>query len=166
MPWVNCRDNQRYKKMKIEMMKFVKEHVHTLYWEQDLNCASTTLQVLSEYFDFVVEKQVIDSAIGMHGAGGYQAQCGIVEGTLMFIGILGRAQSIPDPEIVSFCKKFAQSFEAEFTSLGCKILRPEGFKPENPPHLCETLTVNGIIHSITLVANLIIEKIPIQKTNE
>ncbi len=144
------------------MMEFVKERVHSLYWERDLNCASTTLQVMSEYFDLAIESQVIDSAIGMHGAGGYQAQCGIVEGTLMFIGILGRAKSIPDPEIVSFCKKFAENFENKFTSLGCNILRPDGFKPENPAHLCETLTVTGIIHSITLISNCLLKKIPPQ----
>lgn len=135
------------------MNEFVKERVHGHYWDRDLNCASTTLEVLSEYFDIAIERQVLDSAIGMHGAGGYQAQCGIVEGTLMFIGILGRTRSIADEEIVSFCKEFAQNFENEFTSLGCKILRPEGFSPDNPPHLCEGLTVNGITHNIKLISN-------------
>lgn len=135
------------------MNEFVKERVHGHYWERDFNCASTTLQVMSEYFDISLENQVLDSAIGMHGAGGYQAQCGIVEGTLMFIGILGRAKLIPDEEIVLFCKQFAQNFESEFSSLGCKILRPEGFNSDNPPHLCEGLTVNGIINNISLISD-------------
>lgn len=135
------------------MNEFVKKRVHEYYWERDLNCASTTLQIMSEYFDIPLEKQVLDSAIGMHGAGGYQAQCGIVEGTLIFIGILGRAMLIPDEEIVTFCKDFAQNFENEFMSLNCKTLRPEGFKLDNPPHLCEGFTVNGIIHNITLISN-------------
>ncbi len=135
------------------MNEFVKSRVHKHYWDSDLNCASTTLHVLSEYFEVTLESQVLDSSIGMHGAGGYQAQCGIVEGTLMFIGILGRAKLIPNEDIVLFCKKFAQCFEEEFTSLGCKTLRPEGFNSDNPPHLCEGLTINGIVHNISVISN-------------
>jgi len=37
---------------------------------------------------------VLNFAIGLFGAGGYQAQCGLVEGTLMFIGILGKTKII------------------------------------------------------------------------
>lgn len=53
------------------MNEFVKESVHKLYWVKDLNCASTSLLVLSEYFDTNIDSQILDSAIGMHGAGGY-----------------------------------------------------------------------------------------------
>jgi len=31
--------------------------------------------------------QLLDAAVGMHGAGKYGAQCGLVEGSLMFIGL-------------------------------------------------------------------------------
>ncbi len=135
------------------MNEFVKKRVHELYWEKDLNCASTTLLVLSEYFDISIGGQVLDSAIGMHGAGGYQAQCGLVEGTLMFIGILGRANLIPDEKSISFCKEVAKEFESEFSSLECKILRIEGFSSENPPHLCESLTYDAITRNIKLISN-------------
>ncbi|MBT8763176.1 C_GCAxxG_C_C family protein [Desulfohalobiaceae bacterium Ax17] len=132
---------------------FVKERVHVYYWDYDLNCATTTLKTLSEFFDVELNSQVIDAAIGMHGAGGYQAQCGLVEGALMFVGILGRAKGIPDKEIISFCKKLAGEFEKNFGSLLCKILRPEGFHPDNPPHLCEKLTSKAISKNIDLISS-------------
>ena len=37
-----------------------------------------------------INQQVINAAIGMHGAGKYRAQCGLVEEYLMFIGLYGK----------------------------------------------------------------------------
>lgn len=135
------------------MSEFVRQRVRKSYWDKDINCASTTLAILAESFDIPLDSQILDSAIGMHGAGGYRAQCGLVEGSLMFIGIIGRARSIPDEEIVNFCKEHAGTFEKEFTSLQCDILRPEGFKPDLPPHLCEELTVKAILHAISSISD-------------
>lgn len=42
----------------------------------------------------------MDAALGMHGAGGYRAQCGLVEGALMFIGIWGKMHGKEEAEIV------------------------------------------------------------------
>jgi len=134
------------------MNHFVKNRVRTCFGEHDLNCATTAILIISEYFDTVVDQQVIDAAVGMHGAGGYRAQCGIVEGTLMSIGIVGRARKISEDNIIGFCKDFANTFELEFASLSCRDLRPGGFNDDDPPHLCEDLTVRGISHSIKEIA--------------
>lgn len=133
------------------MTDFIRTRVHHNYWDKDLNCAATSLLIMAEYFALELDQQVLDSAIGMHGAGGYQAQCGLVEGTLMFIGIVGRTRSIDDSEIASFCRRFAEQFEKHFSSLQCKVLRPGGFNPDDPPHLCEGLTVNSIEFSIASI---------------
>ena len=130
----------------------MKTRVRTYFGEQDLNCASTALLIISEYFDITLDKQVLDAAIGMHGAGGYRAQCGIVEGTLMSIGVIGRARNIPEDNIIDFCKELAHSFEKEFSSLSCRDLRPRGFNDDDPPHLCEDLTARGISHNIKGIA--------------
>ncbi|WP_457572253.1 C-GCAxxG-C-C family (seleno)protein [Desulfovulcanus sp.] len=135
----------------MDISGFVKERVHDYYWKDDLNCASTTLKILSEFFDINLSNQVMDAAIGMHGAGKYQAQCGLVEGALMFVGILGRGKGISDRETILFCKKLAGEFEKNFGSLLCKILRPEGFHPDNPPHLCEELSCKAISQNIELI---------------
>ena len=38
---------------------------------------------LGELLGFHIEEQTYAAAVGMHGAGGFRAQCGLVEGALM-----------------------------------------------------------------------------------
>lgn len=123
---------------------FIKDRVRCYYWEEDLNCATTVLKILGEFFEVEINPQVFAAATGMHGAGKFGAQCGLVEGALMFIGIIGQARNVPEKEIVQACYDFACSFQETFTSLLCKELRPEGFRPGNPPHLCEGLTNKAV----------------------
>ncbi len=134
--------------------EFVKRKVSKYYWKDEINCATTTLKTLSEVFPIELNSQVINAAIGMHGAGEYGAQCGLVEGTLMFLGIFARENDVPDDVIVASCKEFARQFENRFNSLQCSILRPEGFKPDNPPHMCEPITCQAVEFSINFFAGL------------
>lgn len=133
------------------MKEFVKSRVHDYYWEKDLNCATSTLLVMAEYFGITLQPQLIDAAVGMHGAGGYRAQCGLVEGMLMFIGIFGRQKKVDDEEITGFCREFARKYEDTFSSLTCHNLRPGGFNDDDPPHLCEGLTDDSISHNIQMI---------------
>ncbi len=119
------------------MKELIKNRVHSYYWGDDLNCAETTLKTLSEIFHVELQPQVLDAAIGMHGAGKFGAQCGLVEGSLMFISILGKQKNIEKEKIIALCYDFADRFEERFKSLRCKDLRPQGFRPNDPPHLCE-----------------------------
>ena len=52
----------------------IDKRVHDYYWEDNINCAMTTLKILGEIFSFDLAPQVLNSAIGLFGAGGYQAQ--------------------------------------------------------------------------------------------
>ena len=122
----------------------IKTMVHEYYWKLDYNCATTTLLLLSEAFNLELSPQVIDSAVGMHGAGKYGAQCGLVEGSLLFIGIYGRYIKLDDEKIVGFCSAFAEDFEKKFSSLLCSRLRPGGFNEDDPAHLCEAITVRAV----------------------
>lgn len=126
------------------MEGYIKDRVHGLYWNDDINCARTVIICLSELFEIDVEPQISWAAVGLHGAGGYRAQCGLVEGTLMFMGIylhmLGKAEN----EIVSACYDLAAAFEKRFGSLRCLELRPTGFSENDPPHMCEDLTCDGV----------------------
>ncbi len=126
------------------MNEYIVKRVHELYWEEDINCARTTLICLSELFKVTIEPQTIWSAIGLHGAGGYRAQCGLVEGALMFIGIYLHIQGKTEEEIISACYNFASAFDNTFSSLRCMELRSTGFSESDPPHMCENLTCNGI----------------------
>jgi len=135
--------------------EYVRQRVKKYYREEDVNCATTMLKILSEKFGIELSGQVIDSARGMHGAGRYGAQCGLVEGALMFLGILGGVRKIPDAGIIEACQMFAKQFERQFSSLSCRVLRPEGFHPGNPPHLCEALTCEAVCFSIEFVQNIL-----------
>jgi len=134
--------------------KFIATKVKDYYWTDDINCATTTLKILAEVFKIEINPQVIDSALGMHGAGEYGAQCGLVEGTLMFLGIYGKYNNVPDNMIVQSCNKFAKQYEKEFKSLQCSELRPEGFKEDNPPHICEPLTRDAVKFTIKFIKKL------------
>ncbi|MCP3922290.1 MAG: C_GCAxxG_C_C family protein [Desulfobacterales bacterium] len=122
----------------------ITKKIKDCYWVYDLNCATTNLKILAEQFKFGLSNQAIDAALGMHGAGGYGAQCGLVEGTLMFAGIYGRHLKINDNDIILLCNNYAEKFEMKFKSLQCKDLRPNGFREDDPPHLCESFTCDAI----------------------
>lgn len=122
----------------------IENKVHDLYWKEDINCARTMLLCLSELFDVALDSQTVASAVGLHGAGGYRAQCGLVEGGLMFIGIYYELQEKAEEEIVSVCYAYAEAFEEKFGSLRCYDLRPTGFTPNDPPHMCEKLTCEAV----------------------
>jgi C_GCAxxG_C_C family probable redox protein len=137
--------------LEISTLKLVEQRVHEYYWQYDWNCASTTLRILAGDFGIELHEQVLDAAIGMHGAGGYRAQCGLVEGALMFIGVIGKARGLSNEAVVQACYAFAQRFENRFGSLLCRELRPQGFHPDNPPHLCEGLSCDAVLFDIAFV---------------
>lgn len=129
--------------------------MHEYYWERDWNCAVTTLRILSEVFEVPLDQQVLEAALGMHGAGGYRAQCGLVEGALMFIGVGGKAQGFDDARVARDCYDFAEQFETQFGSLLCRDLRPGGFSPDDPPHLCEELTREALLFDVSFISEWI-----------
>ena len=136
-------------------LALVQHRVHEYYWRRNWNCAVTTMLVLGEVFDVALGDQVLAAAVGMHGAGGYRAQCGLVEGALMFIGVIGQKKGLAEDAIVQACYDYGERFETRFGSLLCRDLRPEGFEPDNPPHLCEPLTRDAIVFDIQFVFHVI-----------
>lgn len=133
--------------------RYIDEEVHRHYWERDDTCAFTTLSIVSELFVVPLDSQVMDSALGMWGAGGHRAQCGLVEGALMFIGILGSRRGLNRDQVSGHCRDFAEGFEEQFGSLICRELRPEGFSPDNPPHICEDLSKRAIRYTTRFLAH-------------
>ncbi|MCD8104244.1 MAG: C-GCAxxG-C-C family protein [Lachnospiraceae bacterium] len=74
----------------------------------------------------------------------YRAQCGLIEGALMFIGLYFSAAHMSEKNIVLICYQYAREFEKTFGSLSCRELRPGGFSKNDPPHLCESITCQAI----------------------
>ncbi len=136
------------------MKEYIIKRVHELYWEEDINCARTALICLSELFEIAIEPQTIRSAVGLHGAGGYRAQCGLVEGSLMFIGIYFHILGKTEGDIVSACYDFAFDFDKTFGSLRCLELRPTGFSDNDPPHMCENLTCSAIEFAYNYISEI------------
>jgi len=132
---------------------YINDEVHRHYWDHDNTCAFTTLSIVSDLFAVPLESQVMDAALGMWGAGGYQAQCGLVEGALMFIGVMGSRRGLNRDQISKLCRSFARGFEEQFGSMICRELRPEGFAPDNPPHICEDLSKRAIRYTTGFVAD-------------
>lgn len=122
----------------------IARRVHELYWNHDFNCARTMLYCLAEAFDLSIHPQLWQAAAGMHGAGGWRAQCGLVEGALLFMGVHYAQSGVQDRDIAQACRTFAAAFTDRFASLTCRDLRPGGFQKSDPPHMCETLTVDAI----------------------
>lgn len=125
-------------------MRSIEDHVHHCYWDNDTNCARTMLLYLASYFKIPLQAQTLNAAIGMHGAGGFRAQCGLVEGALMFLGIFFAQKGLKEEAISKLCYTYAEQFKEEFSSLECRVLRPNGFQKIDPPHACEGLTVQAI----------------------
>lgn len=136
--------------------KMIRQRVKDYYWKHNLNCATVTLKILAEQYSIELSPQVLDSSVGMQGAGYYGAQCGLVEGTLLFLGILGRAKRIPDDQISMLCSQYAGRFEERFTSLQCYELRPEGFSSELPSHLCEELSSRAVALSSAFLQEMLV----------
>jgi C_GCAxxG_C_C family probable redox protein len=86
---------------------------------------------LGKLFHKEIKEQTVNAAIGLHDGGGYRAQCGIVEGSLMFIALMSKEEYKKSvTEIAGFCFDFVEMFEKEFKSLRCYDLRPNGFREE------------------------------------
>ena len=121
------------------------ERVHQCYWQNDWNCARTQLVLQCEAAQLSLPALWAEAMAGLHGAGGYGAQCGLVEGMLVFLGLQGALAEESAEEISLRCRDFAAAFEARFGSLLCRKLRPQGFPQDGPSHACETLTAQAAV---------------------
>ncbi|SDE30432.1 C-GCAxxG-C-C family protein [Sporomusa acidovorans] len=132
------------------MQELINARVHDYYWKDDFSCAVTTLKILSEIYNLELQPQVIEAVFGLN-AGRCGLQCGLVEGTLLFIGMYGRKKQTDNTAVVALCRLFCQEFQEQFGSMLCSQLRPEGFSPSNPPHLCEQLTKQAVLFSMEFI---------------
>ncbi len=114
-----------------------------------------SLRLLEEVYSLKIHSQVFDSALGMNGAGRYGAQCGLVEGFLMFIGVWIRSNGISDEKGKNICCDFAASFENKFHSLLCSELRPIALlEARNPDHACEELKIKAMLSGLEYMDSL------------
>jgi hypothetical protein len=127
------------------VQQWASERVRQCYWQNDWNCARSQLVLQCEAAQIQLPPMWAEAMAGLHGAGGYGAQCGLVEGMLVFLGLKGALSEETAGEISERCRSFASDFEARFGSLLCRQLRPQGFPEDGPPHACEALTVQAVV---------------------
>lgn len=125
------------------MKQTIANRVHDYYWQQDLCCALTALNVLGELFDCTPSPELTAATYGLN-AGRCGSQCGLAAGPLLFFGLYGQQRQWPAEKIQRLCRHFSAEFEQTFSSRLCLELRPQGFAPSNPPHLCENLSCRAI----------------------
>lgn len=131
--------------------KFIDEKIKLYHHELKNNCAQTTLKILSEIFGIEICSQVIDSASGLNGGGRYGAQCGLLEGALMFIAIKANKEDKDKKYINKKCYDYTDKFKRKFESLLCGDLRPGGFKKGDPPDVCEKLFKKSLNFAIEYI---------------
>ena len=128
-----------------KIMEQMRDHVQESYFVHDYNCAHTMLTALSQFFETRLTTQLLLAARGMHGAGRFGAQCGLVEGALMFLGVYYSERGADQYAVERVCNDFARAFTEKYKSLSCRDLRPGGFNEDDPPHLCAGLTLDAIL---------------------
>lgn len=112
------------------------------------------MKLLEEVYKIPLNDQVIKAAYGMNGAGKYGAQCGLVEGMIMFLGIWSSLQGMSYCQTQKLCNSFAKKFEKTFGSLLCSRLRPEAeASARDSDHACEELKINAILMDLDFLDN-------------
>lgn len=129
---------------------YIADRAHDFYWDQEDSCIITTLKILSEVFSEKLDSELYAAAYGLN-AGRHCSQCGLIEGALLFIGVYAKREGATKESITALCHEYAADFESEFGSVLCKELRPEGFSPQNPPHLCENITQRAVLFAATFL---------------
>ena len=132
--------------------EYVSSRVRQAYGDAEIPCAPTSLQILGELFDQDIHEQVLQASRGLNGAGQHGEQCGLVEGPLMLIGLLSHRRGLGQDDLYRVCSDFAEAYAGWFGSLLCRRLRPGGFNEDDPPHLCEPLTLDSILFSARFIA--------------
>ena len=119
--------------------------------KRSMNCTGTAMSTVPEpccslpgrAVRVTYEPQTLNAAVGLHGAGGYRAQCGLVRQSHVCRSLFKWAW-LGGGAIVSACYRFAEAFSGEFGSLTCSICVRADFSPDDPPHRCEALTCRAV----------------------
>lgn len=124
----------------MDIENFIDKQVHENYWEKDLNCATNILMLLSELTDIKLDKQILHSVSGFDGVNPLIAQCGLMSGALMFLGIYGREKNIPNSQLKSYSYDYSKYFQRKFGDTGCNSLNGKNSSLNLSPFSCEILT--------------------------
>ncbi|MCK5126643.1 MAG: C_GCAxxG_C_C family protein [candidate division Zixibacteria bacterium] len=124
--------------------QFIEDKIKIYFEIEEHNCAVCVIKVLSERFDFPIEQQTLDACLAQNGLGQYGAQCGLITGATMFLGIVAAQNNWEKEKLYLHTRELTALFEKKFKSLLCSAIRPEGFHEDNPPYICQPRTVDAL----------------------
>ncbi len=127
------------------ILEQMRDHVQDSLFAREEDAAVTVLRGLGELFDTALPTQLLQAAEAVSGAGCSGAQCGIVEGALLFLGLHYAGKGRSRAEIRRLSGAFAAAYAEKWGSLRCADLRPGGVHEDDPPTLCAGLVMEGIL---------------------
>ena len=125
-------------------MQHTVQRVCELYRNPKYNCARIMLTCLGESFGTPADPQSLQAAGRMDGSGNFHAPCGLAAGALLFIGLMGPRSGKNAEDVEKLYYRFTEAFTARFGSLLCRDLRPGGFRPSDPSHVCGDLIIDAV----------------------
>jgi len=128
----------------MELQEYIARRVEQEYHDLDTPCTPTTIKILSEVFKLELPKELVELSFALSGISKHGAQCGLVEGVLVMIGLIGHRQGLDKEVLAEICSDFLKQYDQKHGSLRCKELRLGGFNDDDPPNLCEGLTATSI----------------------
>ena len=135
----------------MNLHNFIDKEVHENYWERDYNCATNILMLLSEIEGIKLDKQVLYSVSGLHGVDPMIAQCGLLSGGLMFLGIYSCEKNIPNSQLSKYYYDYSKYFQRKFGDTGCQNLNGNSKSLGLKPYACEDLTKDVVEFTINFI---------------
>lgn len=134
--------------------ELVAKRIDVYYGEPKLSCVHAMLKILAEVFQVDVSREIYDASAGMAGGGGrFGGQCGLIQGGILFIGIVSARLAVDQDTLKQHCFDYSALAEKELGSLLCREIRPEGFAEGNPPDLCKPRTIQSIVSTSKFIAD-------------
>lgn len=135
----------------MDLENFIDKEVHDNFWERDLNCSTNILMLLSQLNGIKLDKQVLYSVSGLHGVNPTISQCGLLTGSLMFLGIYAREKNIPNSQITKYYYDFSKYFQRKFGDTLCQSLNNEKENLGISPFSCEKLTKDVVTFTSSFI---------------
>lgn len=118
------------------------EMVHHCYWDNNANCAQTTLHCLEQLTSTCTPIAVSGHCRLPRGSGPWRAMR--LEGATLFLGLYCAAMGKSAEETEEICARYALVFNRNFGSMACSDLRPGGFRADDPLPICASALPCGL----------------------
>jgi hypothetical protein len=103
----------------------LRERVERYFVSGQYNCTMTALAVLFEAYEMAPDPRLLGAGQCMPGVGGSGGLCGLVSGTLIFLGVWGYERGLHRSALAPGCAFVVESVRRRFGSTSCAALQTE-----------------------------------------